>query len=210
MKYLLTVLPIIILITNCTFAHQKNKIYHNKLNQCRVTKSYQDNYEPEVFQTTNNLLRTSGDVPAYCGQKVIIKGTLLDPKCVPISDAKVYLWQVGCDGKYPYKPLRSKVDKKKLNLSSNSTFQGSGVATTNNLGKFYFVTIMPQHINAKPYVNLRVELRDSQKLQTRLYFSNDKLGLNDEAIDPALSSSLDKAPIYHFEIVMPEEILKNY
>lgn len=188
-----------------------NEYYPNNLNRCEVTKFESNDYEPESFQTTNNLLRLPGNEPVYCGQKIIIKGVLLDQKCVPVQDAKIYLWQVNCNGKYPYKPLRSRVKKNMIAVSTGSTFQGSGIATTNNKGEFYFITIMPPviHDSKMPYVNVRVESRKLGKTQTKLFFSSEKLNNSSEIIDPMLSNISD-IPIYDFKIVISGEGLKNY
>lgn len=161
---------------------------HNKLNVCIPTKKFMNNYEPKVFEPSNNLLRRNGQEPVFCGEKIVIRGRVLDSNCVPISDAKVYLWQVGCDGKYPYEPLRNRVDERFINLSNKSTFQGSGIATTNNNGEFQFITIYPAKSDHKsPYINIRVEHRDVGELQTKFFMQR-----ND-----------DDSEFYEFDIVMP-------
>lgn len=188
-----------------------NDYYPNRLNRCDITKSENNDYEPAHFQQTNNLLRLPGGDPVYCGQKIIIKGILLDQKCLPVQDAKIYLWQVGCDGKYPYKPLRSRINRKMVNISTDSTFQGAGIATTNNKGEFYFITIMPPVIHGSkiPYVNVRVESRNLGKLQTKLFFSSAKLNNSSEITDPILSN-ISETQIYNFNIVISGKGLKNY
>lgn len=167
------------------------KITHGKLRSCVTTKAAMNDYEPEIFEPSNNLLRRNGKNPIFCGKKIIIKGRVVDNKCVPVSDAKVYLWQVGCDGKYPYKPLRTKVNMSKFNLSKNaSTFQGSGVATTNNKGEFTFITIYPTKSDSKsPYINFRVSHRDLGILQIKFF--------------PESAEKDDDGSSYYTEIVMP-------
>lgn len=161
--------------------------HHNKLNVCVSTKKFMNNYEPKVFESSNNLLRRNGQESIFCGEKVVIRGRVVDSNCVPISDAKVYLWQVGCDGKYPYEPLRNRVDEHFINLSNKSTFQGSGIATTNNNGEFQFITIYPAKSDHKsPYVNIRVEHRDAGELQTKFFMQHN-----------------DESDVYDFDITMP-------
>ena len=158
---------VITLLLLSTVAAAQEKIYRNKFNTCSPTKQVVNNYEPEVFGTTNNLLHAPGAVEAFCGQQIIITGTVLDADCVPVSDAKVYLWQAGCDGKYPYKPLRNVAHKHLINLHSQSSFQGSGTATTDNNGRFTFITIYPEpvHKTTQP-INIRVEHLEIGTLQT--------------------------------------------
>ncbi len=155
-----------------------NKIYKNNLNTCHPTKEVMNNYEPEVFETNNNLLRKTGANPVFCGEKVILRGKVMDKDCVPVSDAKVYIWQVGCDGKYPYHPLRTIAAERHINVNAGSTFTGNGVATTDNNGEFWFVTIMPAKSGHGGHnINLRVEHRDVGTLQTQIV---PVVGENDE------------------------------
>jgi protocatechuate 3,4-dioxygenase beta subunit len=139
------------------------RVYKNKLNTCTPTRATINNYEPLKFQPSNNLLHKAGGTPLFCGEKIVLKGKLLDVNCVPVSDAKVYMWQAGCDGKYPYKPLRQRVDHSHINLTSGSSFQGSGTATSDNNGEFQFITIRPSHGNM---INLRADHMHLGTLQT--------------------------------------------
>lgn len=211
-KYFFFIIIFFIFGTQTTAAlATSNKFYPNRLNTCQITKSTLNNYEPEKFQPTNNLLRATGKEPIYCGQKIIVSGRVLDQKCVPVADAKIYLWQVGCDGKYPYRPLRSRIDKNMLNLDAASTFTGSGIATTNNNGEFHFITIYPHAAKREsPYVNIRVEHRRLGTLQTKFYLSSDKLVDNGTGLSYALASVVDEAKIYHMNIVIKGDSLRRY
>lgn len=188
------------------------KFYPNKLNRCTVTNSTMDDYEPEEFGLSNNLLRKTGQKPIYSGTRIIVKGRLLDQNCVPVSDAKIYLWQVGSDGKYPYTPLRTRINKEMLNLASKSSFTGSGTATTNNKGEFYFITLYPSAIHTKTAnVNIRVEHRDLGKLQTKLYLTSQTTNSeNCGEISHALANIPDELRIYEFDVVMPGRTLRRY
>lgn len=143
--------------------------HRNNLNTCKPSHKVMNDYEPKIFRPGNNLLRAAGSLPVVCGDKLVIKGKLLDSKCVPVADAKVYLWQVGCDGKYPYHPLRNIAKGHHINLDSNSSFLGSGVATTDNNGEFQFITIYPHKSeNGKHVINIRAEHKDIGSLQTQI------------------------------------------
>ena len=203
---------LILICININFAFaERDKIFPNKLNHCNITKSHINDYEPANFQTTNNLLRSTGEHLVYCGGKIIITGKVLDQNCVPVSDAKVYLWQVGCDGKYPYYPLRNRINKKMLNLSNGSSFTGSGIATTNNEGEFHFITIYPPSTtHEKSNVNIRVEHRNLGTLQTKFYLLDSNILTNDTEINPILSTIIEDATVYNFNIIMPGQTLKRY
>lgn len=130
----------------------------NKLLDCTATRQHRSNYEPEEFPTSNNLLRSSNEIPKYQGEKLIIIGKLLDSNCVPISDSQIFIWQPGNDGKYHYKPLRNVYKEEELNLNDDYTFVGAGKTITNNKGEFYFVSLYPASFKGiKPHINIRVK-----------------------------------------------------
>jgi protocatechuate 3,4-dioxygenase beta subunit len=164
-KKLLIILPIFC----CSLLAEAKDI----LNKCIPAKSYTNNYEPAAFNKTNNLLRKSGTDPLYCGEKILLEIEVVDKNCVPISDAKIYLWQVGCDKKYPYSPLKSVANKKMFNKAGGSTFLGSGIATTNNIGKVKFLTVIPPALgNEAANINIRIEHKDLGAFQTKIFVKN--------------------------------------
>lgn len=162
---------------------------------CKVSKAVINNYEPQTFNITNNLLRRSGQKNHISNGIVIIKGTLLDKNCVPVFNAKVFLWQVDNNGKYPYIPLRNVVDHSLIATThqqqqpSRSTemtgditteesidtqinykpdFLGSGITTTDNNGNFCFITIYPVAVHdLSPHFNFRIEHQELGTFQTR-------------------------------------------
>ncbi len=160
---------IILLITIILLCQNAEAKYKNKLNTCTVTHSAINNYEPETFFQGNNLLRKAGQEELYCGQKIMLKLEVVDMNCVPISDAKIYLWQVGCDGKYPYKPLRTKTNPNLINKKAGSTFVGSGIATTNNIGRAKFLTIIPPSHHNQSSINIRIEHSQYGSFQTQIH-----------------------------------------
>ncbi|SPR10889.1 intradiol ring-cleavage dioxygenase [Orientia tsutsugamushi] len=178
-----------------------NISYSNEIHSCQVT----NNYEPEVFSITNNLLRQVGQNPHIKGTIVVIKGTVIDRHCIPVPDAKVYLWQVDSNGKYPYTPLKNSIDQSLIsNNNLESTFTGSGVTTTNNNGNFYFITIYPAAVhNILPHFNFRAEHTELGSLQTVHIIKNDirfKISCNDHM----LYNNIDNYFIVeHVTLVMP-------
>lgn len=176
---------------------------------CKPSVSVLNDYEPERFITSNNLLAKAGAHAIFCGEKIIIYGRLTDDQCAPISDAKVYLWQVNCQGKYPYKPLRNSVDTELIDITSakKQSFTGNGIATTNNHGEFVFITTYPNKVHAfQPHLNIRVEHYKHGTFQTNLVLSGSKI-YNLEKVIPD-QDIVDFAMrygtnIYGFNVVMP-------
>lgn len=185
--------------------------HSNGLNHCGVTKIMMNDYEPSVFYPTNNLLRQTGQTAIYCGEKIIVYGRVLDKNCVPVSDAKVYAWSANCNGKYPYKPLKTRIDKNLTEVDEHLTFTGNGTATTNNKGEFYFITTYPPAMHGySSHVNVRVEHYMLGSLQTRLTLSGKKIENTQE--NPELNIIADQSGtnIYDFEITLPGSSVKHY
>jgi protocatechuate 3,4-dioxygenase beta subunit len=191
---------------------ESEAFYFNNLNRCKITEEKSNDYEPEKFQPTNNLLRRPGQVALFCGEKILVHGKVLDDNCVPVSDAKVYVWQVDCGGRYPYQPLKDMIDEDLIDLNSDTTFTGNGVATTNNNGEFYFLTIYPSAAHSiSPHINVRVEHRRLGELQTIVTLKNHKV--QNPMSNPelaVLAAEASDASIYDFKIVMPGESIQDY
>lgn len=188
--------------------------YLNKMNFCKITQKAENNYEPENFELTNNLLRETGQESLYCGEKIIITGVVVDQNCVPVGDAKVYIWQINCKGKYPYQPFKKDLNKKLIDTDKTLTFTGNGVATTNNKGEFHFITVYPPAIHGiESHINVRVEHRKLGNLQTRLFLKGHKLATPEYY--PELSNIYEVASkknisIYNYQIVIAGESEDNY
>ncbi|MCC8418682.1 MAG: dioxygenase [Rickettsia endosymbiont of Glossina mortisans submortisans] len=189
-----------------------SKTYLNKLNRCKITRNIFNDYEPKVFETTNNLLRKTGRLSKFYGERILIKGKILDQNCVPVADAKVYLWQVGSGGKYPYEPLKTRVDKRRFTSKSDSSFTGSGIATTNNKGEYYFISMLPY--KSSRYLrsaNIRIEHPSLTTLETRLDLSDKNMCDNEcGEVNPILIEPQENMPSYCFDLVLQGTTLKRY
>ncbi|MCC8407219.1 MAG: dioxygenase [Rickettsia endosymbiont of Ecitomorpha arachnoides] len=189
-----------------------SKTYPNKLNRCKITRNIFNDYEPKVFETTNNLLRKTGRLSKFYGERILIKGKILDQNCVPVADAKVYLWQVGSGGKYPYEPLKTRVDKRRFTSKSDSSFTGSGIATTNNKGEYYFISMLPY--KSSRYLrsaNIRIEHPSLTTLETRLDLSDKNMCDNEcGEVNPILMEPQENMPSYCFDLVLQGTTLKRY
>jgi protocatechuate 3,4-dioxygenase, beta subunit len=213
MNYFLSV--IILLFASTIYANEDLDEFHlNRLNFCKISKSAVNDYEPKNFNYTNNLLHVAGTEELYCGEKIIIRGVVLDQNCVPLPDAKIYMWQVGCDGKYPYLPLKNIANKDLINLENNLTFTGNGTATTNNNGEFVFITIYPVDVHdLASHVNVRIEHRYLGTKQVRLMLKGHKVQYpfnNPELKKIAEVAAKTGASIYDFKIVVPGDSNREY
>ncbi len=199
---------ILLFYSHYVMAKSDINLHKNRLTTCTITKSTINDYEPQSFEQSNNLLKKPGYRSNNIGKEIIIKGIILDEKCVPVQDAKIYLWQVGNDGKYPYKIMRSNISSNMQNLKSPYSFTGSGIATTNNNGEFWFITLYPKINNN---VNVRVEHRSLKTLQTNLSLSKPNLNNYNPIEDAKFYEAMKhKMQIYNFTLVLKGKTLKKY
>lgn len=188
-------LLMIFTITKIADAKEHNFTYLNKLNTCKLSPIVKPKDEPRHFGSSNNLLRGSGEESLYCGERILIRGRILDQNCVPVSNAKIFLWQKGCDGQYPYTSKHDNV----------STFKGTGIGFSNNEGEFSFITIKPVN---NQLLNVKVEHSMLGKLYTKLTLKEAKT-----TPEIAMSNEIDfmqDKPVYSFDIVMKGKTYKKY
>lgn len=169
-------------------------IFTNNLNSCQPTPAALNNYEPNFFFKNNNLTRLPGGATIPDQSKIILAGQLVDGACVPISDAKIQIWQTNSQGTYSFMPLKTNFIDANIDMDENNSFIGNGTSTTDNLGNFNFITIFPGVINnEKPHINIKISHRNYGELQTKIY-------LNKTAKQPKLDlpPCLDKEICYVF------------
>jgi protocatechuate 3,4-dioxygenase alpha subunit len=104
------------------------------------------------------------------GQRILVRGKVLDGDGEPISDAMLEIWQADAEGIYghPADPRHSDADP---------AFGGFGRAPTNNSGEYSFKTIKPGAIEREgettmaPHINFRIFARGMLiHAYTRMYF----------------------------------------
>lgn len=137
-----------------------------------------------LFRGEENLLTNEQTK----GQRIEIKGTVLDGDGEPLEDAMIEIWQADAQGIYghPADPQHEKADK---------FFHGFGRAETNPEGHFWFKTIKPGRVvwdedtDQAPHILVRVFGRGMLiHATTRLYFSDEE----STATDPVLNSVDEK------------------
>lgn len=186
----------------------------DKFNLCSVTKITTNDYEPAIFEKSNNLLKKAGQEVIISGDRIVIYGKVLDQNCLPISDAKVYIWQANGHGKYPYEPLRNIAKNHLIEIDKHTTFTGNGTATTNNKGEFVFLTLMPHSVHGlKPHINIRVEHFNFNEIQSRFTLDDSNINNIDYRLipDPIIKYAKDNnLYIYNFDVILPGLGMKKY
>jgi protocatechuate 3,4-dioxygenase alpha subunit len=133
-----------------------------------------------LFFGGENLLVTE----RTSGERIVIKGRVLDGDGQPVPDALVEIWQADAQGFFNHHvdPNHEKADK---------FFRGFGRSETVEEGVFWFKTVKPGCVrwhneqDQAPHVNVRVFARGMLiHATTRLYFSDETAN----QADPVLSS----------------------
>lgn len=166
---------------------------------------------PIKFNPTNNL--TKPDVSGFYqaeGEKITIYGRVMDSECVPLSDAKIYIWQLNKAG---YVQYETKDAPKAQWIDPN--FNGTGITNSDNLGRFNFTTIKPgSSYHYTPHVTIMVEHPKLKTLYSKIYFPahvgakiKDKHVINTtKAAQVSAIKSPDKNNVYFIDITIPQDL----
>ena len=107
------------------------------------------------------------------GERVTLRGRVIDADGKPVNDAAVEIWQANSHGRYA-----SPEDKQDKPLEP--AFRGYGRSLTNDEGAFRFSTIKPGRVPGPaasvqaPHLNVTIFMRGLLKqLMTRMYFPDD-------------------------------------
>lgn len=134
---------------------------------CTPYPSIMDYAKPTSFKTSNNLqlADASGFYQAE-GEKITIYGRIMDADCVPVGDAKIYIWQANSMGYLQYPRNNAKKPK-----WFDPNFIGTGISNSDNMGRFDFISIMPgSYANSTPHINISIVHPDFKTLSSKIYF----------------------------------------
>jgi protocatechuate 3,4-dioxygenase, beta subunit len=142
----------------------------------------------DVAETDNDLTRQHASEPL--GERVIVRGCVLDDRGRPVPHTLLEIWQANAAGRY-----RHKKDDHSAPLDPN--FTGCGRTLTDADGNYQFVTIKPgaypwnNHDNAWRPAHIHFSLFGrafATRLITQMYFPGDPL----LAYDPIFQSIPDE------------------
>ena len=128
------------------------------------------------FKFNNNLLNYKKNKQPL-GQKIIVKGKVINTLGVPLKNIIIEIWQANASGKY-----RDINDKHEATIDPN--FFGYGVTKTDKNGRYNFISIIPgaypwrNHKNAWRPKHIHFSLLDINifsRLCTQMYFPDDYL-----------------------------------
>ena len=117
------------------------------------------------------------------GERITVRGRVLDADGKGVPDAVMELWQADADGKY----FQGDEAKDK---TAGGAFRGFGRIDTNVHGDFSFTTIKPGRVQGTgeaeqaPHINVTVFMRGLLKqLFTRIYFPEDPANKTDVVLN---------------------------
>ncbi|HUM04099.1 MAG TPA: protocatechuate 3,4-dioxygenase subunit alpha [Terriglobales bacterium] len=120
---------------------------------------------------------------SIAGERVVVRGQVLDGDGIGVPDAVIEVWQANSFGKYAHP-----ADKQEKPLEP--AFRGYGRIPTDDQGTFRFTTIKPGPVpgldgkEQAPHLLISIFMRGLLKrLTTRMYFPNDARN----AADPILN-----------------------
>lgn len=160
-----------------------------------------------------DLTKIEGHDGEAKGERIIIKGRVLDQDGKPIESAIVDLWQANAHGRYAHP-----VDSNPAPLDPN--FQGWAIVESGTDGGFNFKTIIPGAYPATPnwtrppHIHFKISKRGYVDLTTQMYFPDhelndiDKLMLRQpEHLRPLMISkkdriSVNRIPVFRYGIIL--------
>ena len=147
------------------FVFMLSKSFANETMSCPITPElWSVGVLPKV-KNSNDLTKNYDSFETAKGKKIIIKGKVLDKDCVPISGAKVSIWQANAKGYY-------QLNKDEIyNEDYDENFAGSGNIISNNLGEFDFITVYPDKVNSvNPNIIFKIEHQNFHPVETKMFF----------------------------------------
>jgi protocatechuate 3,4-dioxygenase alpha subunit len=139
------------------------------------------------------------------GQRIVIRGQVLDGEAEPVTDALVEIWQPDAQGifNHPADPRQEQADP---------NFRGFGRAESRRGGQFEFQTVKPgSRDGAAPYINVRLFARGMLiHAVSRIYFADEAANETDPVLNSieagrrqtlvATSLGDQDPPVYAFDI----------
>lgn len=141
---------------------------------CEATPKIEPDYIPlKDIKRSNNLVRKPGSPARAKGTYITINGRVTDENCNPIQGAFIRIWQTDSDGNYE-DVYTKKSEWDVVNKDYDKNFAYSGMAQTDNLGIFNFVTILPvsNDDDKAPHINFKVKHNDFEELYTMMFFNH--------------------------------------
>ena len=143
------------------------------------------------------------------GERVTIRGRIVDGDGRPVNDAGVEIWQANSHGRYA-----SPEDKQAKPLEP--AFRGYGRSLTDDEGAFRFSTIKPGRVPGAgesvqaPHLSVTIFMRGLLKqLMTRMYFPADPANATDPVLGDFEDMYLDTFRFISIGVIMSSPVVDH-
>lgn len=139
-------------------------------------------YEEGPFYAPNTPLKADFRLPGHAGRELLLRGRVVDTRCVPIPHAVLDFWQVNEHGLYD---------------NANHAYRGHQFTQAD--GTFALETLIPvpyyfAGLWRAAHIHVKVQGPRTRLLTTQLFFSNDPAGNAREfRFDPTLLAEVQTA-----------------
>lgn len=142
---------------------------------------YMDHDIPSKFSASNSMIRKSNSLYGSKGKRMVIEGRVFDMNCVPIANAVVRIWQLNYKGMDQRTvddhdfllDVGGSLSPVKVVDMYDPNFIDTATATTDNLGYYRFITVVPGAQSGRaPYVNFTVNQPEILPFSTLMFFND--------------------------------------
>jgi protocatechuate 3,4-dioxygenase, alpha subunit len=157
-------------------------------------------------------------IPGIAGERIEIRGRVIDGEEQPVPDAVIEIWQADAHGKYFNAEHSAGSSGTGAKDRATPAFRGFGRTATADDGAFYFKTVKPGQVPAPdgtpqaPHIAVSIFMRGLlRRLTTRVYFPGEPSNETDFAlhkVDPArvhtliAQRSAERPDLYEWNIVL--------
>lgn len=169
---LFIVTPLIAVGENCRFAN------------CTPNSEMETAIKPEEYPSYNDLTRSVGGFEDEYIEKILLRGIVVDKKCIPVSNTKILLWQKDEYGERRYlKRFASENDQYIMDNKMYSQFLGAGSAVSDSEGRFYFITVDPgseEQKKTESVINISALVKGFIQFETQIQLKDHINKIKDE------------------------------
>jgi len=183
-----------------------------EFSNCVPSKSSKLNNRPDMISTYNDLTRSEGGFVDEYLDRIVLRGRVIDKNCLPVSSANISIWQKDSYGTNRYPELLA-IPEKIYTMGNDiqSDFFGTGTASSDNEGRFIFITVFPSKESIKSqngYINLMIQAHSLKEFmgEISLKVLDDSKDKKESDFIPAYlnqeASDFYGIDVYDFAVVM--------
>lgn len=184
---------------------------HQTYKRCTPTVNTKVDELPAEFSSYNNMTKSEGGFSNYLNKKILLRGVVKDKNCIPVSNARIKMWQVDAYGNKRYaKEFSTPEEIYDMNYLIYSKFKGTASSTSSNNGEFFIITVKPASrvVNKKKrdnYINFRVEHSSFPPVISKIYLlEKDEYAKRKDIVIAKNYNTLisGETKVYDFEIIL--------